>query len=123
MSVEKEKGTLNQYFQAFKSRFVSRMDQGLLPRQSLTLDETALAKMVEAKRAVFVYEWLRYLDQVLPTVARSEIKDKQKVLVGQLLDQIRQGSLGPPSRVLAAQALTTLFRVGDTFLLFDTINK
>ncbi|TRY62952.1 hypothetical protein TCAL_15248 [Tigriopus californicus] len=94
-----------------------------LSRQSLTLDEVALARMVEAKRAVFVYEWLRYLDQVLPTVARPEIKTKQKVLVGQLLDLIRQGVLGPPSRVLAAQCLTTLFRVGDTFLLFDTINK
>ena len=31
--------------------------------------------------------------------------------------------LGPPSRLLVARCLTALFTVGDTFLLFDTINR
>ena len=33
------------------------------------------------------------------------------------------GSPGPPLRQLIAKCLTNLFTVGDTFLLFDTINK
>ena len=31
--------------------------------------------------------------------------------------------VGPPSRLLIARCLTALFTVGDTFLLFDTINR
>merc|ERR550532_3905275 len=37
--------------------------------------------------------------------------------------QAKDGSCGPPARQLLASALATLFIVGDTFLLFETINK
>ena len=90
---------------------------------SLTLNEAALDKLPEAKRPVFIYEWLRFLDKSLPAISRPEIKSTQKQLVNQLLALVQQGSPGPPTRVLIAKCLTTLFTVGDTFLLFDTINK
>ena len=32
---------------------------------SLLLNEEALSKMPEAKRPVFIFEWLRFLDKVL----------------------------------------------------------
>lgn len=32
---------------------------------SLTLNEEALAQQPEAKRSVFIFEWLRFLDKVL----------------------------------------------------------
>lgn len=32
---------------------------------SLTLNEEALAKVPDAKKPLFVYEWLRFLDNVL----------------------------------------------------------
>jgi hypothetical protein len=71
--------------------------------------------------------------------SRSDIKESQKQTVGQLLDMIadRQdksaaegagppasaGGAGPPTRVLIAKCLTTLFTVGDAFLLFEAINR
>lgn len=39
---------------------------------SLTLNEEALAQLPEAKRAVFIFEWLRFLDKVL--VAAQKVK-------------------------------------------------
>ena len=32
---------------------------------SLTLNEDALAQLPEAKRPIFIFEWLRFLDKVL----------------------------------------------------------
>lgn len=34
-----------------------------------------------------------------------------------------QLSPGPPTKILIARCLATLFSVGDTFLLFDSVNK
>lgn len=53
---------------------------------------------------------------------QSDIKACQKKLVEQLTTHI-QGAPGPPTRKLLANCLSTLFSVGDTFLLFDTVNK
>lgn len=89
---------------------------------SLTLNENALSQIPEAKRPVFVFEWLRYLDKVLIAAQKSDIKACQKKLVEQLLAHI-QGTPGPPTRRLIAKNLATLFSVGDTFLLMETANK
>lgn len=89
---------------------------------SLTLNEEALNQLPEQKRPVFVYEWLRFLDKVLVAAQKADIKGCQKKLVEQLTTHIH-GSPGPPTRKLIAQCLATLFSVGDTFLLFDTVNK
>lgn len=89
---------------------------------SLTLNEEVLAQIAEAKRPVFVFEWLRFLDKVLIAAQKNDIKGCQKKLVEQLTNQINE-SPGPPARKLISRCLATLFSVGDTFLLFDTVNK
>ncbi|XP_062554350.1 HEAT repeat-containing protein 5B isoform X3 [Armigeres subalbatus] len=89
---------------------------------SLTLNEDALNQIPEQKRPVFIFEWLRFLDKVLVAAQKSDIKGCQKKLVEQLTQHI-QGSPGPPTRKLIARCLATLFSVGDTFLLFETVNK
>ena len=53
---------------------------------------------------------------------QSDIKEKQKKLVAQLTAQISE-SPGPPTRKLLARNLATIFSVGDTFDLFETLNK
>lgn len=89
---------------------------------SLTLNEEALAQINEAKRPLFVLEWLRFLDKILAASQKSDIKGCQKTLVEQLIKQVHQ-SPGPPARKLIGRCLATLFSIGDTSLLFDTINK
>ncbi|KAH8419160.1 hypothetical protein KR222_006942, partial [Zaprionus bogoriensis] len=89
---------------------------------TLTLNEEALKQLPEHKRAVFELEWLRYLEKSLPSMPKHEIKAGQKKLVQQLSERI-QGAPGPPMRKLIASALATLFSVGDTFMLFDTVNS
>lgn len=40
---------------------------------SLTLNEEALAQISEAKRPVFIFEWLRFLDKVLVAAQKVSI--------------------------------------------------
>ncbi|CAH0385852.1 unnamed protein product [Bemisia tabaci] len=88
---------------------------------SLILNEAALNQLPENKRPIFIFEWLRYLDKLLIAAQKSDIKECQKKLVDQLMQLIQQCP-GPPTRQLIAHCLATLFSVGDTFLLFDTVN-
>ncbi|XP_064600027.1 HEAT repeat-containing protein 5B-like isoform X2 [Liolophura sinensis] len=88
---------------------------------SLLLNEEALKRIQDSKRPVFVFEWLRFLDKVLVAAQKSDIKESQSKLVKQLTNQISE-SPGPPTRKLLARCLATLFSVGDTFDLFQTIN-
>ncbi|XP_018322639.1 HEAT repeat-containing protein 5B isoform X2 [Agrilus planipennis] len=88
---------------------------------SLILNEDALKQIPAAKKTVFIFEWLRYLDKVLIAAQKNDIKGCQKKLVEQLTNLIQE-SPGPPTRKLIARCLATLFSVGDTFLLFDTVN-
>lgn len=46
---------------------------------SLLLNEEALAHVTEAKRAVFIFEWLRFLDKVL--IAANKVKDHEQTPV------------------------------------------
>lgn len=41
--------------------------------QSLLLDEESLAKVAEAKRPIFILEWLRFLEKCLVTVEKVGI--------------------------------------------------
>lgn len=41
---------------------------------SLLLNEDALAQITEAKRPVFIFEWLRFLDKVLVAANRVIIQ-------------------------------------------------
>ncbi|KAL3290046.1 hypothetical protein HHI36_023417 [Cryptolaemus montrouzieri] len=93
-----------------------------LSSHSLILNEEDLAQIPAAKKPVFIFEWLRFLDKVLIAAQKNDIKGCQKKLVEQLITLIND-SPGPSTRKLIARNLATLFSVGDTFLLFDTVNK
>ena len=54
--------------------------------------------------------------------SQADIKECHKKLVEQLTHQLTEAP-GPPTRKLLARCLATLFSIGDTFLLFDTVNK
>ena len=41
--------------------------------QSLLLDEESLVKVAEAKRAIFILEWLRFLEKYLMTAEKVRI--------------------------------------------------
>jgi hypothetical protein len=89
---------------------------------SLTLNEEAYNQLSEQKRPIFVFEWLRFLEKVLVNANKADIKGCQKKMVEQLTTQM-QNTPGPATRKLIARCLATLFSVGDTFLLFETVNK
>ena len=57
-----------------------------------------------------------------PCPFQSDIKESQTKLIAQLTGQISENP-GPPTRKLLARCLATIFSVGDTFALFETINK
>nr|XP_006814260.1 PREDICTED: HEAT repeat-containing protein 5B-like [Saccoglossus kowalevskii] len=89
---------------------------------SLLLNEEALLQIAASKKPVFIFEWLRFLDKVLVAAQKSDIKESQNKLVQQLTNQIHE-SPGPPTRKLLGKCLATLYHVGDTFTLFETVNK
>ncbi|XP_068424019.1 HEAT repeat-containing protein 5B isoform X2 [Clinocottus analis] len=89
---------------------------------SLLLNEEALAQITEAKRPVFIFEWLRFLDKVLVAANRVDVKEKQKKLVEQLTGLISSAP-GPPTRKLLAKNLAILYSIGDTFTVFQTLDK
>lgn len=119
---------------------------------SLLLNEDALVQITEAKRPVFIFEWLRFLDKVLVAANRVtihilsmfvpsqswmsleeacdlavccwqvDVKEKQKKLVEQLTGLISSAP-GPPTRKLLAKNLATLYSIGDTFTVFQTLDK
>jgi len=41
---------------------------------SLLLNEEALTKIPDAKRPVFIFEWLRFLDKVLVAAQKVKVK-------------------------------------------------
>ncbi|CAK8692902.1 unnamed protein product [Clavelina lepadiformis] len=53
---------------------------------------------------------------------RSDIKEKQKQLVAQLNAQILAGP-GPPTRSLIGYCLSTLYQVGDSYSMYETVSK
>ncbi|VDK18613.1 unnamed protein product [Anisakis simplex] len=88
---------------------------------SLLLNEDALKQCADPKKPVFIYEWLRYLDTILPVTQKADIKSVQKQLVDQLISRILTGP-GPPTRVLLAKCIAQIYSIGDTYNLFETIN-
>ena len=63
-----------------------------------------------------------YILIMLSAFFQSDIRESQKKLIDQLTNQITENP-GPPTRKLLARCLATIFSVGDTFSLFETINK
>ncbi|XP_038612606.1 HEAT repeat-containing protein 5A isoform X2 [Tachyglossus aculeatus] len=89
---------------------------------SLLLNEEAYKQLGEVEKAEFVFEWLRFLEKLLLATSRADIREKQKTLVAQLTSLLNS-SPGPPTRKLLAKNLAILYSVGDTFSVYQTIDK
>uniref|UniRef100_A0A672QC37 HEAT repeat-containing protein 5A n=1 Tax=Sinocyclocheilus grahami TaxID=75366 RepID=A0A672QC37_SINGR len=89
---------------------------------SLLLNEEACSQLREHQRAEFVLEWLRFLKKLLPATDRADVKKNQKRLVEQLTT-VLTGSPGPPTRLLLAQCLALVYRVGDSLTSSLTVDR
>uniref|UniRef100_A0A8C3LRR6 HEAT repeat-containing protein 5A n=1 Tax=Chrysolophus pictus TaxID=9089 RepID=A0A8C3LRR6_CHRPC len=76
----------------------------------------------EHQKAEFIFEWLQFLEKLLPVTSRTDIKENQKKLVEQLTSLLNN-SPGPPTRRLVAKNLAVLYSTGDTFSVYQTIEK
>ncbi|NXY28372.1 HTR5A protein, partial [Pomatorhinus ruficollis] len=89
---------------------------------SLLLNEEAYNQLGEFQKAEFIFEWLQFLEKLLPVTSRAEIRENQKTLVEQLTSLLNN-SPGPPTRRLLAKNLAVLYSTGDTFSVYQTIDK
>ncbi|XP_050989656.1 HEAT repeat-containing protein 5A isoform X1 [Labeo rohita] len=89
---------------------------------SLLLNEEACNQLREHQRAEFVFEWLRFLKKLLPATDRADVKQNQKRLVEQLT-AVLTSSPGPPTRLLLAQCLALVYRVGDSLTSSLTVDR
>lgn len=89
---------------------------------SLLLNEEASSQLGEVQKAEFIFEWLRYLEKLLLATNKDDVREKQKTLVEQLLSLLNS-SPGPPTRKLLAKNLAILYSIGDTFSVYETIDK
>ena len=115
----------------------------------LLLDEESCKKLSAEKQVLCVLQWLQSLPQTIRNTskvgtwwrncdvnvcvlivwctvpsprAQEELKRAQKQLVAQLQSRL-YASLGPPLRSCLGQAFVSLYAVGDTFSLSDTLGK
>ncbi|NXX91465.1 HTR5A protein, partial [Centropus bengalensis] len=89
---------------------------------SLLLNEDAYNQLGEFQKAEFIFEWLQFLEKLLPVTSRADIRENQKKLVEQLTSLLHN-SPGPPTRRLVAKNLAVLYSTGDTFSVYQTIDK
>ncbi|XP_012902899.2 HEAT repeat-containing protein 5A isoform X7 [Mustela putorius furo] len=89
---------------------------------NLLLNEEVYNQLGEVQKAEFIFDWLSYLEKLLLATSRSDVKEKQKTLVEQLLSLLNS-SPGPPTRKLLAKNLGVLYSIGDTFSVYETIDK
>uniref|UniRef100_A0A8D2L7S9 HEAT repeat-containing protein 5A n=1 Tax=Varanus komodoensis TaxID=61221 RepID=A0A8D2L7S9_VARKO len=89
---------------------------------SLLLNEETYNQLGEFQKAEFGFEWLRFLEKLLPTISRADIKENQSKLVEQLVSLLTS-SPGPPARQLIAKNLAILYSSGDIFSVHQTIDK
>ncbi|TKR87612.1 hypothetical protein L596_011984 [Steinernema carpocapsae] len=105
---------------------------------SLLLNEEALRLCADPKKPVFIYEWLRFLDQILPVT--QKVRFGGFLDVGKLERRRRSGSEGmptetgraahaadqqrpgTPTRVLLSKCLAQVFKIADASNLFAVIN-
>ncbi|XP_077179159.1 HEAT repeat-containing protein 5A isoform X2 [Paroedura picta] len=89
---------------------------------SLLLNEEVYKQLGEVQKAEFAFEWLRFLEKLLPSTSRADIREKQTKLIEQLTSLLTS-SPGPPARQLIAKNLTIIYSSGDTFSVHQTIDK
>uniref|UniRef100_A0A8C5QNR6 HEAT repeat-containing protein 5A n=1 Tax=Leptobrachium leishanense TaxID=445787 RepID=A0A8C5QNR6_9ANUR len=86
------------------------------------LELLEVKELEEPERGIRVLEWLRYLRAALPVTPRAEIKEKQEQLVEQLT-LVMMGHPGPPARRLLAHNLALVYSAGETFAVYETIDR
>ncbi|NXG15719.1 HTR5A protein, partial [Grallaria varia] len=89
---------------------------------SLLLNEEVYNQLGEFQKAEFIFEWLQFLEKLLPVTSRADIRENQKKLVEQLTSLLNN-SPGPPTRRLLAKNLAVIYSTGDTFSVYQTIDK
>ncbi|NXC59148.1 HTR5A protein, partial [Aleadryas rufinucha] len=89
---------------------------------SLLLNEEAYNQLGEFQKAEFIFAWLQFLEKLLPVTSRADIRENQKKLVEQLTSLLNN-SPGPPTRRLLAKNLAVLYSTGDTYSVYQTIDK
>ncbi|XP_064514629.1 HEAT repeat-containing protein 5A isoform X5 [Pseudopipra pipra] len=89
---------------------------------SLLLNEEVYNQLGGFQKAEFIFEWLQYLEKLLPVTSRADIRENQKKLVEQLTSLLNN-SPGPPTRRLLAKNLAVIYSTGDTFSVYQTIDK
>ncbi|NXC38697.1 HTR5A protein, partial [Penelope pileata] len=89
---------------------------------SLLLNEEEYNQLGEYQKAEFIFEWLQFLEKLLPVTSRADIRENQKKLIEQLTSLLNN-SPGPPTRRLLAKNLAVLYSTGDTFSVYQTIEK
>ncbi|XP_072478626.1 HEAT repeat-containing protein 5A isoform X3 [Notamacropus eugenii] len=89
---------------------------------SLLLNEEAYNQLGEVQKAEFIFEWLKFLEKLLLATNRADIREKQKRIIEQLVSLLNS-SPGPPTRKLLAENLAILYSTGDTFSVYQTIDK
>lgn len=89
---------------------------------SLLLNEEEYNQLGEYQKSEFIFEWLRFLEKLLPVTSRADIRENQKKLVEQLTSLLNNAP-GPPTRRLVAKNLAVLYSTGDTFSVYQTIEK
>ncbi|XP_074852994.1 HEAT repeat-containing protein 5A isoform X3 [Carettochelys insculpta] len=89
---------------------------------SLLLNEEAYNQLGEFQKAEFIFEWLRFLEKLLPVTSKADVKEEQKKLTEQLI-ALLNSSPGPPTRRLIAKNLAILYSIGDTFSAYQTVDK
>ncbi|XP_035183618.1 HEAT repeat-containing protein 5A isoform X5 [Oxyura jamaicensis] len=89
---------------------------------SLLLNEEEYNQLGGYQKSEFIFEWLRFLEKLLPVTSRADIRENQKKLVEQLTTLLNSAP-GPPTRRLVAKNLAVLYSTGDTFSVYQTIEK
>nr|XP_014350275.1 PREDICTED: HEAT repeat-containing protein 5A-like [Latimeria chalumnae] len=89
---------------------------------SLLLNEEVYNQLGEAQKREFIFEWLTFLEKLLVAANRADVKENQKKLVEQLT-ALLNSSPGPPTRRLVARNLAVLYSIGDTYSVYQTVDK
>ncbi|PFX25411.1 HEAT repeat-containing protein 5B [Stylophora pistillata] len=89
---------------------------------TLIYDEEEYGRTPPNQKAIFIYEWLRNLEDNITTVKKTEVKSCQQKLEEQLSKHLTI-VLGPPTRQLLSRCFALLYSIGNTTTLYETVNK
>ncbi|XP_015763644.1 PREDICTED: HEAT repeat-containing protein 5B-like isoform X1 [Acropora digitifera] len=89
---------------------------------ALVYNEEDYGRTPTNQKSIFIYEWLRNLEDNIFCASKAQIKNSQQKLEEQLSKQLTE-ILGPPTRQLLAKCFAGLYSVGSAMTLYQTVNK